>query len=389
MKVLILTSSTSSIVFDSLCENANFKPNPSNQNFYNKLIKAISYFSDISVVSHRPFARGMYHATTLSEFEDKEIGINYYYTKIRGDYVYKLLFEKKYIYRQALKAINEFNLNDIVVVVDPLRKNLLNVSLKLKNRFHFPVIGMLTDNPNNLSKTTRKFSNSIIAKTHKLDGFLSLTEGLLNAYGVSGKPSYIFEGLVEEIDQYKKEPLGNYFAFAGSINERFGVKNLVEAFSKLDCNYNLVILGTGSLEKYISAKIKTDSRILYLSQLSKEKVYAIEQHAAANINPRPFDRIMDKESVPSKMFEYLASGVPTISTIHTGLKELFANDVFWIEDDSSEGIYKALSEFMKETPSHLNKKASTAKVKVYEMFGLRPQGEGITHFLASFKTVSK
>ena len=389
MKILFLTSSTSNKVFDSLCENANFKPNPSNQIFYNKLIKALSYFNEVSVISHRPFANGMYRASTLPEFNDKEVNINYYYTRIKGDYFYKLFIEHKNIYQRAVTAIDDFKDDNVVIIVDPLRRNLLKTAVKLKKRYRFPVIGMLTDNPFNLTKSSKKYSNFVIKNAKYLDGFLSITDGLLDAYGVKNKPHYIFEGLVEEIGEYKKEPLGDYFAFAGSIYERYGVKNLIDAFEFVDQKYNLVILGNGSLEKYINNKTKINPRILYLSQISKEKVYAIEQHALANINPRPYDQVLDSESIPSKMFEYLASGVPTISTMHSRLHDLFTEEVFWINDDSPEGIAKTINDFLQASKIQVNKKVTTAKVKVYEMFGLRPQGEGITHFLTSFKISSK
>lgn len=389
MKILFLTSSTSNKVFNSLCENANFKPNPSNQIFYNKLIKALNYYNEVSVISHRPFTNGMYHASTLSEFDDKEDNINYYYTRIKGDYFYKIFLEQKNIYKRAVTAIDNFKDDNIVIIVDPLRRSLLKAALKLKKRYHFPIIGMLTDNPYNLTKSTKKYSSFVIKNTANLDGFLSITNGLVEAYKVKNKPHYIFEGLVEEINEYKKEPLGDYFAFAGSVNERYGIKNLIDAFEFVDQKYNLVILGNGTLEKYINNKIKTNPRILFLSQISKEKVYAIEQHAIANINPRPHNTILDYESIPSKMFEYLASGVPTISTMHPRLHDLFTNEVFWIDNDSPEGIAKTINEFLQTSKIQINKKVTTAKVKVYEMFGLHPQGEGISHFLDSLKISSK
>ena len=86
------------------------------------------------------------------------------------------------------------------------------------------------------------------------------------------------------------------------------------------------------------------------------------------------------------MLEYLASGVPTISTKHPRFYDLFKNDVYWIEDCSIEGIRKAISDFMNVSSSEKNKKALSAKTKVYSMYGSLVQGEGISHFLNSFKT---
>ena len=84
------------------------------------------------------------------------------------------------------------------------------------------------------------------------------------------------------------------------------------------------------------------------------------------------------------MLDYLASGVPTISTKHPKLYELFKNDVYWIEDSSVEGIRKAILDFLKAPAVEKTKKALSAKTKVYSLFGSLVQGEAISHFLKSF-----
>ena len=57
MNVIFLTSSTSSKVFKEICAESSVLPNPSNQNFYRKLIKAVSFYENVEVVSHRPLAK--------------------------------------------------------------------------------------------------------------------------------------------------------------------------------------------------------------------------------------------------------------------------------------------------------------------------------------------
>lgn len=381
MNVVFLTSSTSTKVFNDICSESRVAPNPSNQNFYHKLIKAVSFYENVEVVSHRPFTKGIVLPPVDKDDDDR---IPYHYTKIKNNLLYKVLKEKKAITHTAMNVINSYLQKDIVIVVDCLRRNLLKAALKTKRKYHIPVVGVLTDNPLNLTGVSQRYAERIIKRSEKLDGFLALSKGLLAAFNVLEKPNYIFEGIVEDIPTFKKEPLGEYFAFAGSLYERYGVKNLVQAFESLDQKVNLVMLGNGPLKQYISDTSHQDSRVLYLSQLSKKKTYAIEQHAIANINPRPLNEVLDSQSIPSKMLEYLASGVPTLSTKHPRFYDLFKKDVFWIEDSSPEGIKQAMVDFLLASKSEKTKKALSAKTKVYSMYGSLVQGEGIAHFLKTF-----
>lgn len=385
MNVIFLTSATSEQTFNEICKDSRVLPNPSNQNFYHKVIKAVSMHENVDVVSLPPYARGIALATQKQDDDDR---VPYRYVQVQNNLLYKFFFEKKAVVKLASDVIDLYRRKEVVLVVDPLRRNLLRAALKLKLKYAVPVVGVLTDNPYNLTNFSEKQAKSIIKRVQKLDGFLSLTRQLLASYNVDEKPNYIFEGIVEDIRTYRKEPLGEYCAFAGSLYERYGVKNLVDAFDKVNAKINLVILGNGPLKNYIINKGQNDPRILYLSQMSKEKTYAIEQHAICNFNPRPLNPLIDEQSVPSKMLEYLASGQPTISTKHPLLYDLFKNDVFWIEGNTTDDIVTALKKFLETPESIRKKKALTAKTKVYTMFGSLPQGEGIAHFLTSFKYFS-
>ena len=381
MNVIFLTSSTSTKVFEKICSESSVLPNPSNQNFYRKLIKAVSFYDNVEVVSHRPFAKGVVLPPVEDDDDDR---VKYHYTHIKNSKFYKLFSEKHQIVSLTAKILNSYIQKDCVIVVDVLRRNLLNAARKMQKKYHIPVIGVITDNPLNITGSIKKQAENTIKKTAKLDGFLVLTNGLLKTFGIENKPHYQFEGIVEDIPSYKKEPLGEYFAFVGSLYERYGVKTLVDSFEDLNEKVNLVVLGNGPLKQYISEQSQKDSRVLYLSQLGKNKTYAIEQHAIANINPRPLDEKLDQESVPSKMLEYLASGVTTISTKHPRLYELFKNEVYWIEENSRVGIQSAIESVLKAPKGEKIKKALSAKTKVYSMFGSLVQGEGISHFLTSF-----
>lgn len=385
MNVLVFSSAMTENDFASFQNDAKNKPNPSNQNFYNKLIRAISLRNNVSVVSHRPFAKGMLKTNVLESEENKEGNTNFYYTHIETGKFYKLLKEQSEIIKTAHKAIDDFHSNDFVIVTDTLRLSVLTAARKIANEFNVKIIGMLTDNPDNLSYKRKSYNLSLKRNVKTLDGYLSLNDGLLQLYG-GYKPSYVFEGLVDSPDVFKKDPIYDYYFFAGSLYERYGVKTLVDAFHASNIKSKLVVAGSGPLAKYIEHLSYEDYRILYLPQLPREKIISYERNAIANINPRPLDPKLDNESVPSKLLEYLSNGVPVISTKFPKLYGTFKDDVFWIEDFSLDGIKKSLEEFDSSNLEEAKRKAYTAKMKAFEFYGLEVQSESITHFLTSLSS---
>ena len=133
---------------------------------------------------------------------------------------------------------------------------------------------------------------------------------------------------------------------------------------------------------------ESDYRILYLSQLSKEKNTAYLRNSIANINPRPLNAKLDRESVPSKLLEYLSIGTPVISTKYPKFYGLFKDDVTWIDGNDVESLRIALESYDYANQEKYLKKAATARRKVFEFYGLNVQAESINHFLAEINSLS-
>ena len=381
MNVLIFSSAMRELDFSIYQDEAKIKPNPSNQNFYYKLIKALAINNNVSVVSHRPLVKGMFRRGYLEGDTVTDGKIKFYYTNNRCDKSFKLFKEKKTIEKTARQAIDDFMSEDFIIVTDTLRLNLLKAAKKIAKKYDVKIIGMLTDNPYNLSSGSSFIKKYLVSQASNLDGYLSLTNGLIEVYN-SQAPSYVFEGLVSEESEGKKDPIFNYFYFGGSLYERYGVKTLVDAFHKSNVKNKLVLAGSGPLAEYIEQLAEDDYRILYLSQLSKEKNIAYMRNSIANINPRPLDPKMDNESVPSKLLEYLSIGTPVISTKYPKLYSTFKDDVTWIDGNSLEDMKFALEHYEVANQEEYLKKAATARRKVFEFYGLNIQAESIDHFLA-------
>ena len=387
MNVLIFSGAMTEHDFAAFQSEAKIKPNPSNQNFYSKLIKCIALRNNVSVISHRPFAKGMMKDKYLESNIVTEGNVRFFYTYREASKVYKVLREQNEIIKNAHRAIEEFHSNEFIIVVDALRLSLLKAAKKIAAEYNVKIVGMLTDNPANLSGVLKSYVSQIKRAVRSLDGYLALTDGLVQVFN-GYKPSYVFEGLVDSPDVFKKDPIYDYYFFAGSLYERYGVKTLVEAFHESNIKSKLVVAGAGPLAKYIEHLSYDDYRILYLPQLPRDKILGYERNAIVNINPRPLDSKLDNESVPSKLIEYLSNGQPVLSTKYPKLYGPFKDDVFWIEDSSLEGMRRALEEFAKADINDAKRKAYIAKMKAFEFYGLEVQSESINHFLTSINSSS-
>ena len=385
MNILVFSSAMRENDFSLYQEEAKIKPNPSNQNFYYKLIKTLAINNTVSVVSHRPLVKGMFKRGYLESDTKIDGNIKFYYTNNRSDKLFKLFKEKQSIENAARQAIEDFLSHDFIIVTDTLRLNLLKAAKKIAKLYDVKIVGMLTDNPYNLSNGPVYVKQYLVQQASDLDGYLSLTNGLVQIYNENSR-SYVFEGLVSEENEGKKDPIFNYFYFGGSLYERYGVKTLVDAFHNSNIKAKLVLAGSGPLDSYIEQLANDDYRILYLNQLSKEKNIAYMRNSIANINPRPLDLKMDNESVPSKLLEYLSIGTPVISTKFPRLYSTFKDDVHWIDGNTVDAMKIALESYdISKQEEHL-KKAATARRKVFEFYGLNVQAESIDHFLAEINS---
>ena len=387
MNVLVFSSSMPDSLFSSYQDEAIIKPNPSNQNFYSKLIKTLAINNNVSVVSHRPFSKGMFrHKNAINGDIVMDGNIKYYMTDVKSGKAYKILEEERVIEKVAKSAIEDFISHDFIIVTDTLRLNLLKAAKKIAKKYNVQVVGMLTDNPLNLSGGHTLIKQYLLKQASSLDGYLSLTHELVNIYN-KHLPSYVFEGLVTEENEGRKDPIFNYFYFGGALYERYGVKTMVEAFHRSNIKNKLVIAGSGPLDKWIEQMAEQDYRILYLSQLNKEKNIGYLRNSIANINPRPVNPDLDKESVPSKLLEYLSIGTPVISTKYPKLYSLFKDDVTWIDGNDIESMRMALESYNVNNQEMYLKKAATARRKVFEFYGLNVQAESIDHFLAEVNSL--
>jgi glycosyltransferase involved in cell wall biosynthesis len=167
----------------------------------------------------------------------------------------------------------------------------------------------------------------------------------------AGRSSSVLEGFVEAIageDQPKVSPTGRRSVmYAGALLEKFGVGALLAAFTSLEGDYELWVLGSGEMEDEAREAARRDPRIHVFGIVPNREVLELERRATLLVNPRFTTNDFTRYSFPSKILEYMASGRPVLTTRIGSIPADYHDKLWFIEDESVDGIRDALDRCLK------------------------------------------
>ena len=372
-KVIYFTNAVSQTMFVDYLKKWRVSPNLSNQNFHNKLIKAISKYDQVDVVSIRPI-NANFESKKLPQLVEDEFNISWRYPKVSTSRVAKLLFLNKHI-KKVLPIKEKYD----AIFVDTLNLSLLKSAIKVAKKYNCKVYGICTDNPNNISFTTESYKKKLIKLGQSLDGYISLTKAITDLYNKDKKPFIQIDGVSEEYESSSKPLIeGKYIYFGGSLMEEYGVFSLIEAYKDIDPkDIKLVLCGHHVNINQLNAAIKDNKNIIYLGPVNYEDNLNLVKHSLFSVNPRPINPKIDEYSIPSKTLECISLGVINVTVDNRLLKEHYEDCIIWSKSSSKEDLKEALNKALyldKETKERLIKKA---KEKVMERTSLEVIGKQI------------
>jgi glycosyltransferase involved in cell wall biosynthesis len=209
---------------------------------------------------------------------------------------------------------------------------------------------ILVDYYNYMDPVRTSMSQKVYYKLLKnVDSFAFVTEHLQKLVNCDEKDYIIVEGLVSGVaKEQAPAAVENYCVYAGGLQKRYGVGNLVDAFHEMDLPYTLHLYGNGNMIDYIREVAAKDPRIEYKGIVSHDELLQIERGAKLLINPRPvYGELDTRFNFPSKLMEYMQSGRPVITTKLLGIPEEYEGKMFFFENDTTdalkEGIRKVLA----------------------------------------------
>jgi glycosyltransferase involved in cell wall biosynthesis len=288
-----------------------------------------------------------------------------------------------------------------IVICDLLGLSVCLASILACKLTRIKIIAIVTDLPelvvangNERGKIIHKFYVKILSKLmYSFDSYIFLTEKMNEIVNKYQKPYLVMEGLVDlkmkaSVNAIKNKSAKKIIMYAGSLNEKYGIKNMIKAFMKLeDVALLLYIYGKGDMEKELEYYTKLDQRIVFHGLVPNEIVIQKELEATLLINPRPSNEIYTNYSFPSKNLEYMASGTPLVTTLLPGLPNEYQKYVFLIKDESVNGISNSLNKILEKSQEELHYFGGVAKEFVLKNKSNLRQSKRILNFIESSNLV--
>lgn len=279
-------------------------------------------------------------------------------------------FARSYSLKKKIKNFTkETDRKKVIIVYSPHTPFLevASYAKKINPKIHICLI--VPDLPQymNLESKHRKiydfFKKFDIERFNKLkkivDSFTVLTDQMADALEIKNKPYIVVEGLVDEnnIQYTKVQSKTRTIVYTGTLNKKFGVLNLVEAFKRInDKELNLIICGEGETKEDIVREAKKDNRIKFLGQVTIEESKRIQKEATVLVNPRQNNEEYTKYSFPSKTMEYLETGNPVIAYKLDGIPNEYQNYLIYVKDNSIEELANSIMEAINISEDNRNKK---------------------------------
>lgn len=205
-----------------------------------------------------------------------------------------------------------------------------------------------SENPNVYFRDYRSIHNKIIKwfylnKLYRYyDGVLVMTQPLRNLFLGKGINDSKILVVPQTVDLYRFETTNErnsnnidyeYIAYVGSLNQnKDGILTLVESFKNVSKKFpelKLIIAGDGTIyEKStilaLVKSLKLENRVQLIGRISSEEIPQFLKCAKVLASCRPATMQSDY-GFPTKVVEYLASGIPTVTTA-TGELPLYLLD---------------------------------------------------------------
>ncbi|MVN87979.1 glycosyltransferase [Deinococcus sp. HMF7620] len=221
----------------------------------------------------------------------------------------------------------------------------------------------------------------------KLAGAVVGTE-LISRELMPDRPTLVVEGgLNWQQQQYAPEVVASddtfNIVFAGALEAYNGVDVMIDALAWLPANVRLHVAGQGRLQTAVQTAAARDSRILYHGLLDMDGLRQLYARSDVLVNHRSDKRLDSRYVFPSKLIEYLALGLPVVSTHFRSLPKDYLPFLHLIPDESPDALAKSIEQVMISN-QEARLRAQNAQTFVHKQKAWSFQGQRILGFLRGF-----
>lgn len=328
--------------------------------------------AEVTCLCGRPITVRSHKKFFWTGFKEAVNGISFIYIPCVNNPIIKQIVYFWYSFFYTLSWAYT-NRRDGAVVTDILCNPLTKGPALAARIVGIPVNGIVTDLPNMMHFDSeddciiRRISNVFSINPFKLcTQFTPLTEQMCDVINKDKKPYVVVEGLVDaemrSVGRIEPSDEKRHICYTGQIYEQFGIKNLIEAFMKVDApDAVLDIYGPGPLADRMPDYMTKDKRIVYHGCVPMAEAIKAQLSAFLLVNPRPTHEEFVKYSFPSKNMEYMVSGAPMLTTALPGMPKDYYGHVFLFRDETVDGMAGTLSEILKMSTADIKSKGIDGK----------------------------
>ena len=368
MRVIYINRGASPKRFAEYLQKYNNKLQQQGQKYNQLLMEGLAENGAAVVsLSTRPINRAITRQKYFKGEKERECGIDYDYIPF---FNVKLLRELSVLFGIFFKVLfAKGKRKETVVICDGLNVAATLAMIPAAALRGFKTVGIVTDVPGHLSYS-RKVSfnqrlNLFVMRRFK--SYLLLTEQMSEIVNPKNRPYIVMEGHADSAMEHVENSLEckldkKVCLYAGSLMKIYGIGNLVEGFVKANVpDSELHIYGSGDYTKTLEELAQKYDNVKYMGMAPNSEIVKAEIKATLLVNPRPIGEDYTKYSFPSKNMEYMASGTPVLTTKLPGMPKDHLPYVYFIEDESADGIADVLSELLSKSPEELWEKGRAAK----------------------------
>lgn len=287
------------------------------------------------------------------QYENGKKGISVGY--INRPYI-NLICKKKALVKEAKKWAKENKGEDVTVLVFQMHTPFMAAATAVKRIIkNAKIIQIIPDLPQymdmNMSifKKMLKKIDWITIKNHmkKVDKYVLYTKHMADFLKLKDGSWTVMEGTYDDSLMADEDikPIDDKVSimYSGVLDLRYGIKELLDAFAEMPANYELWLTGRGNAVELINERAINDQRIKYLGYLPTRKDLLNKQREATMlISTRDPSEPASTYCFPSKIFEYMVSGNPVLSTRINGIPEEYFDYIIPLDSLDSDYLKREI-----------------------------------------------
>lgn len=356
------------------------------------ILKNLVSNKEINVKSITLYPIASYPNDKKIYIKTKEISIIEEITSIRIGFLnlklIKQVWQTLSVYNQAKKLIND----DTIILSFNAFPQIGIPLMLLKKKFNSKIVSILADLPiddkvgrKGISLLARKYFDKLTRKSIlSCDKLIVLNKHAIELFAPETRYIVVEGGI--DIGELRPVPEKNYMTknivYSGALTQYSGVVNLIESMKSIeDKDVFLDIYGSGQMEGYVNECANKMNNVFFHGRVDNHTMMKKQSEAFLLVNPRPVNDPIAMVTFPSKIFEYMISGTPVLTTKLNGFSEDYLDKMFFVDNNKPHTLANALIEIINLPEDELRKKASLSREFIVENKTWVKQCEKIYNFL--------